>query len=81
MLPGLTHGGCGEVPKTYKRVETVPGGGGQNAPQAKHRMNWANAIKGKDTPTCPFEYAGRVDRDDAARGGCDESRTEPEGSL
>ena len=21
---------------------------------------WANAIKGKDTPTCPFEYAGRL---------------------
>jgi predicted dehydrogenase len=48
-----------KVPKTYKRVETVAGGG-QGPPQAKHRMNWANAIKGKDTATCPFEYAGRL---------------------
>jgi hypothetical protein len=48
-----------KVPKTYKRVETAPASG-QNPPQAKHRMNWANAIKGKDTTTCPFEYAGRL---------------------
>jgi hypothetical protein len=28
--------------------------------QAKHRMNWVNAIKGKEKATCPFEYASRL---------------------
>lgn len=45
-----------KVPKTYPRVERTEG----PAPQAKHRMNWINAIKGKDKATCPFEYAGRL---------------------
>jgi len=45
-----------KVPKTYPRVDSTPGPN----PQAKHRMNWANAIKGKDKATCPFEYAGRL---------------------
>jgi hypothetical protein len=45
-----------KVPKTYHRVETTEG----KTPQAKHRMNWINAIKGKDKATCPFEYAGRL---------------------
>jgi predicted dehydrogenase len=46
-----------KVPKTYFRVEKD--GEGQFA-QAKHRMNWINAIKGKEKATCPFEYAGRL---------------------
>jgi Oxidoreductase family, C-terminal alpha/beta domain len=41
------------VPKTYFRVEKTAGPNGE----AKHRMNWINAIKGKEKATCPFEYA------------------------
>lgn len=46
-----------KVPKTYFRVESS--GTGMFA-QAKHRMNWINAIKGKEKATCPFEYATRL---------------------
>jgi len=46
-----------KVPKTYPRIETSSEG---TTPQAKHRMNWANAIRGKAKNTCPFEYAGRL---------------------
>ncbi len=46
-----------KVPKTYFRVEKD--GDGPFA-QAKHRMNWVNAIKGKEKATCPFEYASRL---------------------
>jgi hypothetical protein len=46
-----------KVPKTYFRVEKD--GDGPFA-QAKHRMNWINAIKGKEKATCPFEYASRL---------------------
>jgi predicted dehydrogenase len=46
-----------KVPKTYFRVEKT--GEGQFA-QAKHRMNWVNAIKGKEKATCPIEYASRL---------------------
>ncbi len=48
---------AGKVPKTFFRVERS--GEGQLA-QAKHRMNWINAIKGKEKATCPFEYATRL---------------------
>jgi hypothetical protein len=46
-----------KVPKTYFRVEKS--GEGQFA-GAKHRMNWINAIKGKEKTTSPFEYASRL---------------------
>ncbi len=46
-----------KVPKTYFRVEKS--GEGAFA-QAKHGMNWINAIKGKEKATCPFEYATRL---------------------
>jgi predicted dehydrogenase len=46
-----------KVPKTYFRVEKS--GDGPFA-EAKHRMNWINAIKGKEKATCPFEYATRL---------------------
>jgi predicted dehydrogenase len=46
-----------KAPKTYPRIETSSEG---STPQAKHRMNWANAIRGKAKNTCPFEYAGRL---------------------
>jgi predicted dehydrogenase len=46
-----------KVPKTYFRVEK--NNDGPNA-EAKHRMNWVNAIKGKEKATCPFEYASRL---------------------
>ncbi|MCI0662171.1 MAG: Gfo/Idh/MocA family oxidoreductase [Acidobacteria bacterium] len=45
-----------KVPKTYFRVEKEEG----PMPQAKHRMNWARAIKGKEKATCPIEYASRL---------------------
>ncbi len=45
-----------KVPKTYPRIAT-----NDDSPRsAKHRMNWANAIKGKEKNTCPFEYAARL---------------------
>ncbi len=43
-----------KVPKTSPRPAVdakAPGG-------SLHRINWANAIKGKTKATCPFEYAG-----------------------
>jgi hypothetical protein len=46
-----------KVPKTYFRVEK--NNDGPNS-EAKHRMNWVNAIKGKEKATCPFEYASRL---------------------
>ncbi len=46
-----------KVPKTYFRVEKS--GDGPMA-QAKHWMNWANAIRGKEKATCPFDYASRL---------------------
>ncbi|MFN0087301.1 MAG: Gfo/Idh/MocA family protein [Blastocatellia bacterium] len=46
-----------KVPKTYFRVEKSGEG---PMGQAKHRMNWINAIKGKEKATCPFEYASRL---------------------
>lgn len=41
-----------KVPKTYERIPM-----GDNK-QALHRLNWANAIKGKEKATSPFDYAG-----------------------
>ncbi|MFN0120397.1 MAG: gfo/Idh/MocA family oxidoreductase, partial [Blastocatellia bacterium] len=46
-----------KVPKTFFRVEKS--GEGPMA-SAKHRMNWINAIKGREKATCPFEYASRL---------------------
>jgi hypothetical protein len=45
-----------KVPKTYFRVERVEGPSGA----AKHRVNWTNAIKGKEKTTCPLDYASRL---------------------
>lgn len=57
LYPQSLHEVAARVPKTYFRVETA--GSGPFA-QAKHRMNWINAIKGKEKATCPFEYASRL---------------------
>ena len=57
LYPQSLHEVANKVPKTYFRVEKS--GEGQFA-QAKHRMNWINAIKGKEKATCPFEYASRL---------------------
>ncbi len=57
LYPQSLHEAAAKVPKTYFRVETS--GDGPFA-QAKHRMNWINAIKGKEKATCPFEYASRL---------------------
>lgn len=56
LFPASLNEVAEKVPKTYSRVEKVEG----ERDQAKHRMNWANAIKGKEKATCPFEYAGRL---------------------
>jgi predicted dehydrogenase len=56
LYPASLMEKAAKVRKTYPRVETTEGPN----PQAKHRMNWINAIKGKDKATCPFEYAGRL---------------------
>jgi predicted dehydrogenase len=56
LYPASLMEKAAKVPKTYPRIETTEGPN----PQAKHRMNWINAIKGKDKATCPFEYAGRL---------------------
>jgi predicted dehydrogenase len=57
LFPQSLMDAAAKVPKTYFRVET--NGNGQFA-EAKHRMNWVNAIKGKEKATCPFEYATRL---------------------
>jgi predicted dehydrogenase len=57
LYPASLMEAAAKVPKTYPRIETSNEG---TTPQAKHRMNWANAIKGKAKNTCPFEYAGRL---------------------
>ncbi len=57
LYPQSLHEVANKVPKTFFRVEKS--GEGQFA-QAKHRMNWINAIKGKEKATCPFEYASRL---------------------
>ena len=57
LYPQSLMEAAAKVPKTYFRVEKS--GEGAFA-QAKHRMNWINAIKGKEKATCPFEYASRL---------------------
>jgi hypothetical protein len=57
LYPASLMDAAAKVPKTYPRIETRSEG---STPQAKHRMNWANAIRGKAKNTCPFEYAGRL---------------------
>ncbi len=57
LYPQSLMADAAKVPKTYFRVETS--GTGPMA-GAKHRMNWINAIKGKEKATCPFEYATRL---------------------
>jgi predicted dehydrogenase len=57
LFPQSLMEAAAKVPKTYFRVEKS--GEGQFA-SAKHRMNWVNAIKGKEEATCPFEYASRL---------------------
>jgi hypothetical protein len=56
LYPASLMEAAAKVPKTYQRVPT----GDDPQRSAKHRMNWANAIKGKEKNTCPFEYAGRL---------------------
>jgi len=43
-----------KVPQRYERIETNERG------DAKHRMNWAWAAKGKGKATTPFEYAAAL---------------------
>ncbi|HEU4386657.1 MAG TPA: Gfo/Idh/MocA family oxidoreductase [Blastocatellia bacterium] len=57
LYPASLMEAAAKVPKTYPRIETSNEG---PTPQAKHRLNWANAIRGKAKNTCPFEYAGRL---------------------
>jgi predicted dehydrogenase len=57
LYPASLMDEAAKVPKTYFRVETSTEGPMR---QAKHRMNWINAIKGKEKATSPFEYASRL---------------------
>ena len=57
LYPQSLMEAAAKVPKTYFRVEKS--GNGPFA-EAKHRMNWINAIKGKEKATSPFEYASRL---------------------
>jgi predicted dehydrogenase len=57
LFPASLTEVAAKVPKTYFRVETTGEGPMR---QAKHRMNWINAIKGTEKATCPFEYASRL---------------------
>ena len=57
LYPASLMEEAAKVPKTYPRIETSNEG---PTPQPKHRMNWANAIRGRAKNTCPFEYAGRL---------------------
>ena len=57
LYPQSLHEAANKVPKSYFRV--AKSGEGQFA-SALHRMNWINAIKGKEKATCPFEYASRL---------------------
>ena len=57
LFPATLHEAAAKVPKTYFRVQKS--GDGPFA-EALHRMNWVNAIKGKEKATCPFEYASRL---------------------
>jgi predicted dehydrogenase len=57
LYPQSLMEAAAKVPKTYFRVEKSGEG---PMTQAKHRMNWINAIKGKEQATCPFEYATRL---------------------
>jgi predicted dehydrogenase len=51
LFPAKLMEAAQKVPKRYERIETNERG------EAKHRMNWAMAAKGKTKATCPFEYA------------------------
>lgn len=52
LYPASLMEAAEKVPKTYERVPV-----GENK-QALHRMNWANAIKGKGKTNSPISYAG-----------------------
>jgi predicted dehydrogenase len=56
VYPALLMEVAQKVPKTYPRIATND----DMQRSARHRMNWANAIKGKEKNTCPFEYASRL---------------------
>jgi predicted dehydrogenase len=57
LYPASLMEAAAKVPKSYPRIETSNEG---PTPQAKHRLNWANAIRGTAKNTCSFEYAGRL---------------------
>ena len=49
LLPVELHNEFGAPPEKVLRV-----------PNQSHEMNWANAIKGTDTISCPFSYASHL---------------------
>jgi predicted dehydrogenase len=57
LYPASLMDVAAKVPKTYFRVEKDDS---SPTPEAKHRVNWARAIKGKEKATCPIEYASRL---------------------
>lgn len=49
LLPVELHNGTGAPPERMPRVA-----------HQSHEMNWVNAIRGRDTISCPFDYAARL---------------------
>ncbi|HET9369002.1 MAG TPA: Gfo/Idh/MocA family oxidoreductase [Vicinamibacterales bacterium] len=49
LLPLELHNGTGAPPEKMPRV-----------PHQHHEMNWVNAIRGRDTISCPFAYAAHL---------------------
>src|SRR6185436_14845367 len=49
LLPKSLHDSFGKPAKKLARI-----------PDENHEMNWADAIRGKDPASCPFEYAAKL---------------------
>jgi predicted dehydrogenase len=49
LLPAERHNSFGPPKEKLARI-----------PHESHEMNWVNAIKGKDTISCPFSYASQL---------------------
>lgn len=49
LLPKSLHDSFGQPPQKLARIE-----------KEAHEMNWVDAVKGKTTACCPFEYAAQL---------------------
>ena len=48
------------LPASLHNSYGMPKDGLSRVPHEDHEMNWVNTIKGKDTISCPFDYAARL---------------------